>query len=636
MKQQNFISKYKTLLLIIGIAIATILAVTLFNIGKSKPTIEIYAFKDLLIKESDYLQKIENSTPVLVTKDITAYNKETKTIFLRDEIVDKYKKIRQNNINKKINIGNGSSIILSGGADSKERMQSYAIVFDNKITVTGLLEKPINTSSVFDKIYMKDCSQGLQLYIPKKPLSKNAEKDLTKLEENFSKSKLLTNKPANTYSYFANKDYDTEKLWQAKTKHIGDNSKIGQIINYIAFPDYLKYKSFELITEKEPYGMIINFETLTDNNKSDMVVNDIKNVLYIKSKIISLLVDNADFIKYNIKNGDELITIDQSTSEFRAEDYQAPSSYGEFHSKLIDLESLEKLRYYNEISQTPISKKVHKLVNEIAQKSPNDKHKQVEDFIKAHPKQYQELLSLGIDGYNVMKTVMLKSSNYRNITWLRDEIMTKACGELLADPKFLKDNFNFYIINNQIYFKTDSTARELTAKEVEEVNIAFQQINSHNDTINPVCHLLNSFYEKAQDMNIAETVYYMPTEEMSDDNPQDVKAFNKLKNLDTFPFIHDKKISECITPLKKISRQEVEDIIKGFTGLTLDKFNNNALYLDEYKSFYGYSSDAGVGHFNCESGSIDGDQLTLNGKESTLKLQRQGDHFVIQAHIKNN
>lgn len=45
------------------------------------------------------------------------------------------------------------------------------------------------------------------------------------------------------------------KLWNARTKYIGDNSAVGKLIGLLPVPEGLQYDHFKLHTSEQPYSM---------------------------------------------------------------------------------------------------------------------------------------------------------------------------------------------------------------------------------------------------------------------------------------------------------------------------------------------------------------------------------------------
>lgn len=63
-----------------------------------------------------------------------------------------------------------------------------------------------------------------------------------------------------------------EGLQQYKTKYVGDNSKVIAIVSGLSYPNGLKYKSIEIQSEKEPYGLNVNLEGQQEASFFDQAV----------------------------------------------------------------------------------------------------------------------------------------------------------------------------------------------------------------------------------------------------------------------------------------------------------------------------------------------------------------------------
>lgn len=90
-----------------------------------------------------------------------------------------------------------------------------------------------------------------------------------------------------------------DKLYSYKTKYVGDNSKVGGIVSNLEFPKEYGYKSMEILSKEEPYGLKLYF----DGNTNEADIDDFK----YDSAILFSLVDNLDYITFIIEeNGEEM------------------------------------------------------------------------------------------------------------------------------------------------------------------------------------------------------------------------------------------------------------------------------------------------------------------------------------------
>ena len=98
------------------------------------------------------------------------------------------------------------------------------------------------------------------------------------------------------------------ELYKLKGTYIGDNSKVGNIISFLDFPEELTLNGMELFTKEEPFGLQINFKA--DSAIQAKYVSMSSDYIWrSQSLILFSLIDNLDYIKYAIDNGDMNITI---------------------------------------------------------------------------------------------------------------------------------------------------------------------------------------------------------------------------------------------------------------------------------------------------------------------------------------
>lgn len=130
---------------------------------------------------------------------------------------------------------------------------------------------------------------------------------------------------------------DTSELEPYVDTYLGDNVKVSQILNLLPYNSYRN--GMELLTSKEPYSMIINYDNII-LNKKDLEYN---------SLALFTLIKNVDSITYNIKNGETIgtfnITKDEITNKYELvikelEDYVNGKHINEYG--FVTLEKLGK------------------------------------------------------------------------------------------------------------------------------------------------------------------------------------------------------------------------------------------------------------------------------------------------------
>lgn len=186
----------------------------------------------------------------------------------------------------------------------------------------------------------------------------------------------------------------------------------------------------------------------------------------------------------------------------------------------------------------------------------------------------------------------------------------------------------------------NSPPRVLKEEEIENINLAFMQLlprdpKGEKIILNPLCHFFSSRYERPEEMDFSEFLWYFPGEEMSDEKEEDVRQFELLKKIPDFPFASAKTLSDTISPLRRVSRASVNEVLSYYAGITAEQLINqkNVLYLKEWDSYYVYSSDFGAGYFNCASGEITEDGIQLTSEEGArLRLEYRDGRFLIRSH----
>ena len=88
-------------------------------------------------------------------------------------------------------------------------------------------------------------------------------------------------------------------IFQFKDSFVGDNSAVGNIVNQL--PGAEKLNGFELKTNEEPYGIILNYDwTESEQEYKDTVVYNVT--------FLFTLVQNVDWITFNSNIGEYTIT----------------------------------------------------------------------------------------------------------------------------------------------------------------------------------------------------------------------------------------------------------------------------------------------------------------------------------------
>ena len=97
----------------------------------------------------------------------------------------------------------------------------------------------------------------------------------------------------------------SETLYSHRTKYIGDNSAVGNIIYNLAFPEDMAYRQFALQTDDdEPYAVTITF-SLSEENKEEYALdapNRKEEVALLQQNacILFSLIENAEIVNFKL------------------------------------------------------------------------------------------------------------------------------------------------------------------------------------------------------------------------------------------------------------------------------------------------------------------------------------------------
>ena len=82
-----------------------------------------------------------------------------------------------------------------------------------------------------------------------------------------------------------------KNIYEYKTKYVGDNSKVINILSNLKYPKEASYNSVQILSEKEPYGILVKLNVNSDKipEKNDFLKN---------TAIMFALIENLSFVKY--------------------------------------------------------------------------------------------------------------------------------------------------------------------------------------------------------------------------------------------------------------------------------------------------------------------------------------------------
>ena len=106
-----------------------------------------------------------------------------------------------------------------------------------------------------------------------------------------------------------------KNIYDYKTKYVGDNSKVINILSNLKYPKEVNYNSVQIISEKEPYGILVKL-----NVNSEKVPE--KNDFFKNTVVMFALIENLSFVKYTNISDDKIIaefTRDEIDNYLKAE-----------------------------------------------------------------------------------------------------------------------------------------------------------------------------------------------------------------------------------------------------------------------------------------------------------------------------
>ncbi len=196
-----------------------------------------------------------------------------------------------------------------------------------------------------------------------------------------------------------------------------------------------------------------------------------------------------------------------------------------------------------------------------------------------------------------------------------------------------------------------SKDRELTKFELSDFNRAFRfeehwfpknkgENKKWPDYKPMVAYMFTSYYDKPEDINIGNMVYYMKRQHNIHE-----EEFEALKKLDNFPYKDVEKLEDMPTPISRIRKVDVAEYFYNCTGVDIEKAISNSkaknkplnrvLYLGEpYNHFYALSSKFDLDVFVAKSGYCKDSVITLYSDKAKLVLRQEGRKLYIVSHTK--
>ena len=127
-----------------------------------------------------------------------------------------------------------------------------------------------------------------------------------------------------------------KNIYDYKTKYVGDNSKVINILSNLKYPKETRYNSVQILSEKEPYGIFLKL-----NINSGKIPE--KNEFLKNSAVLFALIENLSFAKYEDVLNNKIIaefTRDEIDNYLKAEVNK--------NTKEIGMSEKEFVKYLNE------------------------------------------------------------------------------------------------------------------------------------------------------------------------------------------------------------------------------------------------------------------------------------------------
>lgn len=307
--------------------------------------------------------------------------------------------------------------------------------------------------------------------------------------------------------------YLIETLMEKKTPYVGNNWRFGALIDAMPLPKGIVRETVELRTTAAPYGITINFSM---KNHPDFKLQSAINgdAFYRNSIILFSLIDNVDVI--NCKIADKTGNYDGASYNFTFTRAMAEKLIGEDVRRYA--ESTDTLKsLIDRINNTPLeantaaketeNNQIEKYL-EIIMSSPAASSNPY-DYIKAHQKEYENILKMGDAALNYLLAQFEKGDNND----LKGHIMMALCKDLLGD----KNNVTDESLLPQDWFSRLSPYEEIKLPDfkanvfdpIEQLvyDEAIKHYSRSNDGFTVVAPTIFGSYEEGNKLKIFATVF---------------------------------------------------------------------------------------------------------------------------------
>lgn len=182
----------------------------------------------------------------------------------------------------------------------------------------------------------------------------------------------------------------------------------------------------------------------------------------------------------------------------------------------------------------------------------------------------------------------------------------------------------------------------LTEEEIAWVNETLSSTREDNGTIysTEVSCFFTSYYDRVEELDFKNFLLHFPSSEYIEDNDE----FAALAALPEFPWKEMMPDGQPVSadmlpvPIHRIREEAVDTVLTKWAGITLNDISNKSgvLYLEDYHTFYTFTSDFGSGWFVCTEGEVEGDTARLwsnpnnerGGRNLLTLVQKDGNWYI--------
>ena len=183
----------------------------------------------------------------------------------------------------------------------------------------------------------------------------------------------------------------------------------------------------------------------------------------------------------------------------------------------------------------------------------------------------------------------------------------------------------------------------LSEKELKAANQWFSEMVITGDKISTseISCFFTCYYSDPREIELSSFLAYCPVGEILED--ADTEEFLECMAAAQWPDPDGmyQKPSDFILPVRRLPNAAVSAILMQYAGITTAdvKSFSGTVYLEEYDSFYNFTSDYAPGYFQCVGGETDGFQVrfwsetTAEGTRDVLTLQLENEQYLICSFL---